>query len=438
MKTSKEAITTGKVLIGLICFNFASFVATEQERHILRQWSQFQIQKLLIENNEESTNGNSITPLSLVLLPESYKTERCLDGSSFGYYIRRSKSSLKSHKWVFLLEGGGLCVEPIDCVLRKNSDEGSSLFWKETFMPGTDGLKDILSDNPQQNPYFYDYNHVYLKYCSGDTWTGTKSGFDQFGLWFSGHNNIKAVIDHLNQTETLKSATHVFLLGLSAGGIGVHNNADYFRERWISPSTIFRAASVGGFYFPGPVVLFPEYILNISIPVNNFASKYLTSWYGSALDENCLENTAERHQHRCWDSHYLYNFIDTRLFVMENRFDKSQIHDVLLCPYDHVHNNSTESFIKWFGDNMSTGLGLTVEGDRGKKKGDGLFSPSCLSHTTDFCIQGGPTVHGEKIGNILPKWFLEDDPTIASTYQKVDLCNHIQNTKLPCNTYCQC
>ena len=391
----------------------------------------------LVNIFDDKTN-NPTTPLSLVFLPESYETERCLDGSPFGYFIRRSVSTVNSRKWIFLLEGGGLCVEPIDCIARKHTDEGSSLYWDDLFIPGTDGLKDILSDNPNENPDFFDYNHVYLKYCSGDTWTGTRDSFDQFGLWFSGHNNIKAAIEHINKTEKLDMATHVLLLGLSAGGIGVHNNADYFREHWLPSTTKFKAASVGGFYFPGPVVMFPEYILNISIPVNSFASKYLTTWYGSALDESCLRGTPERYHHRCWDSYYLYNFIDTQLFVIENRFDESQIHDVLLCPCHEIKSDSTQDFIKWFGETMCNGLKSTVQGDRGKKKGDGLFSPSCLSHTTNFCIQGGPVVGDKKIGNILPKWFMEDNPLIASSYQETDICNNIENTKLPCNTYCSC
>ena len=213
---------------------------------------------IMLSNIHDSEKGKSITPLSLRFLPKSYDTERCLDGSPFGYYIRRSTSTVNSRKWIFLLEGGGLCVEPIDCIARKNSDEGSSSYWDNSFIPGTDGLKDILSDNPEENSFFFDYNHVYLKYCSGDTWTGTKNSFDKFGLWFSGHNNIKAAVQHINETEQLIEATHVLFLGLSAGGIGVHNNADYFRERWLSSNTKFRAASVGGFYFPGPVIMFPE------------------------------------------------------------------------------------------------------------------------------------------------------------------------------------
>ena len=94
-------MATCKVFTGIIVFSVASFVSTEPGRHLLHQWSKFQVQNLLLEKNEGTAKGDSITPLSLVFLPESYKTQRCLDGSSFGYYIRHSKSSLNSHKWVF-------------------------------------------------------------------------------------------------------------------------------------------------------------------------------------------------------------------------------------------------------------------------------------------------------------------------------------------------
>ena len=87
---------------------------------------------------------------------------------------------------------------------------------------------------------------------------------------------------------------------------------------------------------------------------------------------------------------------------------------------------------------MSTGLASTVQSDRGKKKGDGLFTPSCLSHTSNFCIQGGPSVNHKQIGELLPKWFMEDDPLIAASYQEVDTCNDIEKTTLPCNSYCFC
>jgi hypothetical protein len=385
-----------------------------------------------------SEPGTSLAPLDLVLLPDEYDTQRCLDGTPYGYYIRRNDPTRETNKWIIFLQGGGLCVEPIDCINRKNSDRGSSSFWEDTLNPGSSGLQDIVSDNPEINPYFYDFNHVYLRYCSGDTWTGTRTSFDAFNLWFSGHNNIKATIDHLSKTTNFQEATNVFLVGESAGGIGVFNNADYFREKWLSPSTNFKAAPACGMYFPGEVFLYPEYLAGITIPFNPIASAYLSSWYGSAHDESCMDATHIGEHHRCWDASYLYNFVDTRLFLVQNRFDYSIAQDVLLCPYNHIKNDNTESFIALFGDTTVKGLAETVQAERGIFKGDGVFSPSCSNHTENVCMQGGPTLNGKKVGDMIGKWYVEEDPNLASAFQEVDMCNDIEGTGLPCNPYCYC
>ena len=164
----------------------------------------------------------------LVHLPKFQEKARCLDGSPFGYYIRQSKSKTNSRKWILFLMGGGACVTPKDCVERQASTKGwgSSSFWNSTFLPGSNypgfaAMHDILSDNTNDNPDFYDFNHVYLQYCSGDLWTGTRESFDRYGLWFSGHHNIKATVAHLNDTENLAKATHILLVGVSAGGLGI-------------------------------------------------------------------------------------------------------------------------------------------------------------------------------------------------------------------------
>ena len=58
---------------------------------------------------------DSNNPLKLILLPDSYTTQRCLDGSPFGYYLRKQHNGKNGHNVVFFLEGGGLCKTPKDC-----------------------------------------------------------------------------------------------------------------------------------------------------------------------------------------------------------------------------------------------------------------------------------------------------------------------------------
>lgn len=53
---------------------------------------------------------------------------------------------------------------------------------------------------------------------------------DILGFHFSGHNGIKARFEHLKATANLSNVTHILLSGQSAGGIGVFNNADYFKK----------------------------------------------------------------------------------------------------------------------------------------------------------------------------------------------------------------
>ena len=88
--------------------------------------------------NEKIVEKGVVGPLSLIFLPHSFPGARCLDGSKFGYYFRKSRSHENSQKWILFLMGGGACITPIDCMRRKQSHLGSSHFWNSTFTPGKD------------------------------------------------------------------------------------------------------------------------------------------------------------------------------------------------------------------------------------------------------------------------------------------------------------
>ena len=389
-----------------------------------------------VESDESTTDGS--TALERIMLPDAFGQQygaRCLDGSPYGYYIRRSKTN--STKWVFAMEGGGLCVEPVDCLQRKKTSLGSSTGWGATWGVGTDGMQDVLSDNATINPHFYDFNHVYLPYCSGDTWTGNRSEPTKpFGFNFAGHRILEATFAHLNATAGLTSATRALVTGWSAGGIGTFNNADFASERWLAHVNEVRAAPVSGFYFPGAVELYPLFALGVHVPVNNLASAWLTSWFESALDESCVSQAKQGETHRCWDASYNYPHIKTRLFVIENRFDANQIKDVLLCPKCGNGKNASDKFIKAFGEIMKQGLTETVQSDAAVAKGDALFSPSCLEHTSNICVMNGPSLGNVRVRDRLPDWFEAQDTSNATVYQIVDPCE--SQSDMPCNQYCQC
>ena len=101
------------------------------------QWSRRQLDALARDNLWPSPSSPSSSPsspavtgspLTRVDLPVGYLDSACLDGSNFFYYLRRSADPAGENgtKWIFWLQGGGLCVEPIDCASRQRSSQGSS------------------------------------------------------------------------------------------------------------------------------------------------------------------------------------------------------------------------------------------------------------------------------------------------------------------------
>ena len=112
---------------------------------------------------------------------------KCLDGSPAVYYIAANASS---SRWVIWLEGGGNCLNLTDCVQRAKGRLGSSASYNASI----DAPKGMLSSDAAANPDLHTWNRVFVPYCSGDVWMGTKRAavnpFPQEGAWrgyFHGH-----------------------------------------------------------------------------------------------------------------------------------------------------------------------------------------------------------------------------------------------------------
>lgn len=97
--------------------------------------------------------------MELVLLQGTH----CLDGSRAGYYFRKAASSRGETRWVIYFEGGGLCYDPQSCQSRAKTNLGSSDSWGLNRTGGNS-----LAVDSARNPDFWDANHVFVPYCTGD------------------------------------------------------------------------------------------------------------------------------------------------------------------------------------------------------------------------------------------------------------------------------
>lgn len=88
----------------------------------------------------------------------------------------------------------------------------------------------ILSSNPEENPFWWNAHHVFVPYCTSDSWSGTRtraSGGSRFS--FMGAAVVRQVVLDLLPAG-LANATSLLLAGSSAGGTGVILNLNSIKS----------------------------------------------------------------------------------------------------------------------------------------------------------------------------------------------------------------
>ena len=206
----------------------------------------------------KSADGNSTPPgpgAKLVLLDSTPgHGGLCLDGSPAGFYYEPNTAENASRTWMIYLQGGGACYTKEGCVGRSKQALGSSTQWPKTMAHACSSCGSKFSGD------FDGAHHVYVKYCTGDTFKGTRTTVsnETWGLHFDGHLNFARILDTLVAKYGLidESSTKILLWGGSAGGIGTFVNADFLSARF--QESIVKAAPDAGFFFPRDPLSLPN------------------------------------------------------------------------------------------------------------------------------------------------------------------------------------
>mmetsp|Transcript_90716 Transcript_90716/g.189623 ORF Transcript_90716/g.189623 Transcript_90716/m.189623 type:complete len:434 (-) Transcript_90716:361-1662(-) len=329
------------------------------------------------------------TPLHLELFSSKVAEEtgaRCLDGSPAGYYLREQDP----YRWVIFLEGGGLCLTAVDCVVRaKTTARGSSRFWKEDKTPENNHM---LTELSPLNP-FETWSHVYVPYCSGDTWLGTSRDVHAVGDYMmSGHLILDAVLETLAKTTSFDSSLEVVMAGTSAGAIGVFQQLDWFADKVRSLSSAPSPPRVTGFpveglFFPKHFpVLFPEFLLGLHHALDNTMVDYVAWLFRPAkLHEGCRE-AAQREgfkEAHCFDASVVFPYIKTPMFILTNQFDKLMVTALGTCPWCSAKarpGSMTGRFLSYFSECMNETFAVFQKA----QSNVGLFATNEFHHDENF------------------------------------------------------
>ncbi|PON88799.1 Pectinacetylesterase/NOTUM [Trema orientale] len=179
-----------------------------------------------------------LVPLSLISSAASTGAV-CLDGTLPGYHLHPGHGS-GANSWLIQLEGGGWCNTIRSCVYRKTTRRGSSKFMEKQ-LPFTG----ILSNKPEENPDFFNWNRVKLRYCDGASFSGDTQN-EAAQLNFRGQRIWSAAIEEL-LSKGMKNAQQALLSGCSAGGLASILHCDEFRNLF-PETTKVKCLSDAGFF----------------------------------------------------------------------------------------------------------------------------------------------------------------------------------------------
>ncbi|EMS47505.1 hypothetical protein TRIUR3_18301 [Triticum urartu] len=164
----------------------------------------------------------------------------CMDGTPPAYHMDSGYGAGKN-RWIVHLEGGSWCESVGSCLYRKASRLGSSnLMNRQMYFGG------ILSSSPTENPDFFSWNRVMIRYCDGASFAG--EGYDpRSGLFSRGQRIFNAVIQHL-LSMGMSSADQVLLSGSSAGALAVVLHCDQFGGFFAGRGTTVKCLADAGFF----------------------------------------------------------------------------------------------------------------------------------------------------------------------------------------------
>jgi len=346
-------------------------------------------QRIGLQGQATSQQGGA---LDLFLLPEGkYEGGKCMDGSQAGYYYG-PPSSGSSTLWVIFLRGGGGCETKTTCQQwygkagPHGGKMGGSAGWDSPLFVDKVGSKELSSDS-EKNPDFHDAHHVFVPYCTGDSHLGQISNpteADNFGYFFDGHLNVKAIVEDLRaKFPAAASMQRVLFQGHSAGGRGAFVNCDFLQDQlgasvsvWCNPQST---------WFPGNI----QEGADPDSPPTSFES-----WSGGSLDPvgftKQRPNDGYRHEgcvaalgaeaELCDSMHVLYQYIKAPIYVIMDMFDTAVLRNVAgNVPQDFPLSPKGREYVAYIGNCTKSSMTQITNHPQGKV-GDGYFLPACFDH----------------------------------------------------------
>lgn len=264
---------------------------------------------------------------------------------------------------------------------RAQSDLGSSSKWASKAALFNRGAFNV---NATRNPRFAEATFVFVPYCTGDLFYGTRreASDASFGLYFSGAHIIDALAAELSALDEVQNARLVVYGGESAGGLGALATLDRFGSALGSEAEVV-GTPIGGYYF-----------LNDAVYTGSDAQEYIPwgsssdAWphyydlWQSYVPRRCAAAMGASEAWRCQVADFSFKYVseEYRIFVSEALTDAvvTTLHDGVPNSAAPPFTSEQRAYLETWALTMSKSLIANAEA----APSAGVFAPACWTHTT--------------------------------------------------------
>ncbi|XP_042400599.1 pectin acetylesterase 2-like [Zingiber officinale] len=346
----------------------------------------------------------------------------CLDGTVPGYHFDPGFGS-GANNWLVDLEGGAWCNNVRTCVYRKKTNRGSSNYMEKQIE-----FSAKLSNKVEENPDFYNWNRVRVRYCDSGSFAG--EGYDEAnGLYFRGQRIWTVVMEEL-MSKGMRSAEKALLSGCSAGGLSSLLHCDQFRALFPS-STVVKCFSDAGFFLDAVDVSGGRSLRSV------FQGVVSIQGVTKNLPASC---TSRMEASLCFFPQNIVDGIKTPTFILNAAYDVWQLQESLApknadpqgywkdCKFNHSKCNASQiQFLQGFRDEMINDL----QGFSAIKQ-SGLFINSCFDHCQSerqerWLGDNSPAIGNKGIAKSVGDWYFErsEVKAIDCPYPCDNTCHHL-------------
>ncbi|XP_052623120.1 pectin acetylesterase 10 isoform X2 [Lactuca sativa] len=341
--------------------------------------------------------------VGLTLIPgAAAKGAVCLDGTLPGYHLHRGFES-GSNSWLIQLEGGGWCNTIRSCVYRKTTRRGSSnRFEKQLAFTG------ILSNKAEENPDFFNWNRVKVRYCDGASFAGDSEDKAN-DLQFRGQKIWLAAMEEL-MSQGMRNADQALLSGCSAGGLASILHCDEFHSLF-SGSTKVKCLADAGMFMDAVDVSGGHTLRNM------YEGVVTLQGVAKNLSPTCLN---QLNPTSCFFPQHVVPNIKTPMFILNAAYDSWQVLSSLSAPSADPSGvwkacqknpgNCSPSHMNYLQDFRNQMLDA-LKGFS-KSTQNGLFVNSCFAHCQTerqdtWFADDSPVINNKAIALAVGDWFFD-------------------------------